>query len=222
MPTTNRLCLFVKAPRPGQVKTRMQPELSKDQAASLYGAMVEDLLERLAGQPDYDLSIYYSPPDGREELTAWLGQVHAYRPQRGEHLGERMSAAFQDSLSDRYRKSIVIGSDIPDLNNSIISKAFQALDRSDVVLGPGRDGGYYLVGLKKSQPDIFKGITWSGDQVYPETARKIQQLNLSLTELSPLADLDTFEDVKDYWQRRESGATVNNPRLDAICSSFFA
>ncbi len=221
MNTSNTLCLFIKAPRPGQVKTRMQPELSESQATSLYRAMVEDLLDRLAGHPDFDLNIFYWPPDGREELAGWLGHGYALIPQRGEHLGDRMYAALQDTLSGPRRKSIVIGSDIPDLDSQTVVEAFNALDHSDVVLGPSRDGGYYLVGLKKPKPELFRDITWGGDQVYSETIERLRCLKLLVTELSPLDDLDTLEDVKAYRQRLDREGAVKNPRLANICRTLF-
>jgi rSAM/selenodomain-associated transferase 1 len=183
--------------------------------------VVEDLLERLGEHPDYDLTVFFWPAGGEGELLAWLGPDYTCRPQRGDNLGERMAAALAETLDGQAGKSIIIGSDIPDLDNLTINGAFSALDLSEVVLGPGRDGGYYLIGLNRPTPELFQNISWGGERVYQETLEAVRRLELSCTELDLMDDLDTFKDIQAYWRRLNEGKAARNPRLTNFCRNFF-
>ncbi|MXY97180.1 MAG: glycosyltransferase, partial [Gemmatimonadetes bacterium] len=151
MPTSNALVLFMKAPRPGTVKTRLTPRVTTDEAAELYRAFILDTLhqaQRIAGT---DLFVAWTPDDGRTELLKALGcpgdpDVNWHR-QRGSHLGERLSNAFSAFRQHGWEKTVVLGGDSPLLPREFVEEAFEALDRHDVVLGPADDGGYYLIGL---------------------------------------------------------------------------
>lgn len=148
---SNALVLFMKAPIPGTVKTRLTPRVTMDEAADLYRAFIVDTLhqaQRIAGT---DLFVAWTPDDGRTELLNALGgpggpDVNWLR-QRGSHLGERLSNAFAAFRKAGWKKTVVLGGDSPLLPREYVEEAFEALDRHDVVLGPADDGGYYLIGL---------------------------------------------------------------------------
>ena len=166
MPVSNALVLFMKAPRPGTVKTRLTPRVSIDEAADLYSAFILDTLhlaQRVAGA---SLFVAWTPEDGLAELRSVLcgpggpgvtgdpsgpggqgGPDVNWIVQRGGHLGERLSNAFADFLQEHWDKTVVLGGDSPLLPHAFVEEAFGALDRHDVVLGPAADGGYYLIGL---------------------------------------------------------------------------
>ena len=151
MPMSNALVLFMKAPRPGTVKTRLTPRVTMDEAAELYRAFILDTLNLARRTTAATLFVAWTPDDGRAELASALGcpgdpDVNWLR-QRGSHLGERLSNAFAAFRQDRWEKTVVLGGDSPLLPQTFVEEAFKALDRHDVVLGPAEDGGYYLIGL---------------------------------------------------------------------------
>lgn len=145
---SNALVLFMKAPRPGTVKTRLTPRVTLDEAAELYRAFILDTLHLAQRTEVASLFVAWTPDDGRAELTAALGDPDVnWLCQRGSHLGERMSNAFAAFRKDGWEKTVVLGGDSPLLPPAYVEEAFEALDRHNVVLGPADDGGYYLIGL---------------------------------------------------------------------------
>ena len=109
-----------------------------------------------------------------------------------------MLNAFKDSVSLKYAKTVIIGTDCLEINNSIISKSFDLLDDIDLVLGPATDGGYYLIGLKTIIEPLFKNISWSTDKVLKQTLNKAKELNIEYKFLDFLSDIDTLEDLNNY------------------------
>jgi uncharacterized protein len=126
-----------------------------------------------------------------------LGTEMIYHDQGQGDLGARMAAAFQNSFDSGIDKVAIIGTDCPDLKAEIMSKAFDELDRSDLVLGPAQDGGYYLIGLRRSLPELFEGINWGTDEVLAQTRTITQNLGLNIAELPTLTDIDRPEDLFD-------------------------
>ena len=119
------------------------------------------------------------------------------KTQKGEDLGQRMSNAFDDVLS-RHEKVIIVGSDCPQLSPKIINDAFGFLDKSDLVLGPTYDGGYYLLGIKKMYPFLFSGIKWSTETVLSQTLQKAETHQLHHKLLVKLSDVDYAVDWEDH------------------------
>ena len=144
---SNALILYMKAPRPGTVKTRLTPRVSAGEAAELYRAFILDTLHLAQGIAGASLFVAWTPEDGLAELRSALGNPDvAWTVQRGRDLGERLSNTFA-VLGDEWDKIVVLGGDSPLLPPAYVEEAFAALDRHDVVLGPAEDGGYYLIGL---------------------------------------------------------------------------
>ena len=199
MNCSDALCLFIKFPEPGLVKTRLQPELSPQEATALYRAMVEDLVQHFRNQDDVDTIIYYWPPDSEEIMRDWLGSSFQYVSQRGKDLGEKMVSGFSDAFERDYRRVILIGSDVPFLDGKRIDEALFCLQDYDLVLGPTEDGGYYLMGMRELHPALFKGISWSTDRVLEQTMTRVKGNNLSVRLLDKMADVDTFHDVRVLW-----------------------
>ena len=144
---SNALVLYMKAPRPGTVKTRLTPRVSAGEAAELYRAFILDTLHLAQGIAGASLFVAWTPEDGLAELRSALGNPDVeWTGQRGRDLGERLSNTFA-VLGDEWDKIVVLGGDSPLLPPAYVEEAFAALDRHDVVLGPAEDGGYYLIGL---------------------------------------------------------------------------
>lgn len=197
------LVIFAKAPIPGQVKTRLCPPLTPDEAASLHGSLVLDVLERSGSGatptrntiPRYDRFLACAPAS-EHVFFQIMAERHRIQliDQIGDDLGSRMEHAFNRILSMGYHRALLIGTDLPTLPGSCFSEADALLTRHDVVLGPTEDGGYYLIGLKKPAPELFGDISWSTDQVLLQTKRMAERLGLTTALLPALRDLDTMND----------------------------
>ncbi|MFQ5583113.1 MAG: TIGR04282 family arsenosugar biosynthesis glycosyltransferase [Calditrichia bacterium] len=206
----NALIIFMKAPRAGRVKTRLQPQITTAQSLALYRAMGNDLLSHFKTAQDFDLFIYFWPPATREEMQNWLGRDLNFFPQKEGDLGEKMCTAFDNLFDMGYLRGCIIGSDLPFLTTTDIRSAFAALDSSDVVLGPTFDGGYYLIALKKNHPVLFHEVDWSSERVWPQTLEKAQESGLMVFELDKKRDIDTYEDLQTLRQQLND---VNGSKL---------
>jgi rSAM/selenodomain-associated transferase 1 len=194
--------LFVKAPEKGMVKCRLAEAIGEEITLKLYKSFVLDIVRRLN---DTLLRIYFYPPDSSKEFINWIGEGLEYMPQRGDDLGERMKNGFLQSFSDGFRKVLVIGSDLPDLKNSIIQEAFISLGINDTVIGPSFDGGYYLIGFRDDTflPNIFHGISWGTESVFRETMKVFNESQYSVHVLPPWRDVDTLDDLQSLFFRNE-------------------
>ncbi len=209
-PSDSALIVFAKAPIPGQVKTRLCPPLTPDEAASLHGSLVLDMLERSRGAVSMDRFVACAPsPD--HVFFKILEERHGVRllAQTGDDLGARMAHAIDTVFDLGYRRVIGIGTDLPTLPGSALGDTVKLLADHDLVLGPARDGGYYLIGLRKPAPDLFAGMPWSTDRVLALTTQKAAALGLTIARLPVRRDLDTIEDLKAVIE--ESGIAAGKP-----------
>ncbi|MSR24702.1 MAG: glycosyltransferase [Nitrospiraceae bacterium] len=195
-PSDSALIIFAKAPIPGQVKTRLCPPLTPDEAASLHGSVVLDMLERSRGTASLDRFVACAPSSDHVFFKI-LEERHGVRliAQMGDDLGARMARAIADVFALGYRQVLVIGTDLPTLPGSVFGETVKLLASHDVVLGPALDGGYYLIGLRKPSPGLFAGIPWSTDRVLPLTQQKAAALGLRTTLLQVRRDIDTVDDL---------------------------
>lgn len=186
--------VFAKLPVPGQVKTRLAQDVGPEQAAALYAGMGRAVVDRLRGGP-YRLIVCHDPPERSEEVAAWLGRSGTeFWPQRAGDLGERLAHALALALGQADRVCVV-GTDAPDLDRSLVAQAFANLGPGRIVLGPARDGGYYLLGLTEPCPALFRDIQWSTPSVADQTRARAQAEGLIVVELPPLTDVDTVADL---------------------------
>ena len=197
----DRLLVFVKAPRPGMVKTRLAAALGAEPAAALYRAIAAEEIRRTAPRDaEYDRVFCFDPPDAKGEIARWL-PGEALRPQEGPDLGARMARAFADAFDAGARRVAIVGTDVQSCGRERVAEAFHALDDHDLVLGPTHDGGYYLVALDRPRPALFQAMPWSTPSVLPATAERAGVLGLAVRMLDPLRDIDTVEDVHAEWPR---------------------
>ena len=206
--TVDTRCLLVimaKEPFPGKVKTRLQPHLSSDESAALYTCFLQDRFEEMRDLPGTDVAVAYTPAMAVETFTSFVPDSFRLFPQRGSTLTERLTAVTASAFGDRYRFVVVMDSDSPDLPKERVLQSFTLLaEGADVVFGPCRDGGYYLVGLREARGGIFEGIPWSTSRVLQESLARAASLGLTAALLEPWQDVDTFEDLQDLVRRRTS------------------
>jgi rSAM/selenodomain-associated transferase 1 len=193
------LIVFVKAPRHGAVKTRLAKTLGASAALDIYNNLVRSVLGTFSEHRQ--LEVCYSPDDALDEIKPWLRPNWTARPQGPGDLGQKMFRSFCYAFGHGTRKAIIIGSDCPELTTQDIQQAAASLDHHDLVLGPSEDGGYWLIGLKKTQSELFQNMPWSTYKVLDETIRRATALKLRIYALRVLRDIDTADDWNDYRAR---------------------
>ncbi len=199
---SERLIIFTRFPEPGKAKTRLIPALGDVAAADLHRQMTEHTLAQvklLQQSHPVGVEVWFAGGD-RDRMQAWLGVDLQYQSQPKGDLGTRMAQAFQVGFDRSVKASVIIGTDCPELTAALLKAAFVALQQTDLVLGPATDGGYYLIGLRRSAPELFESIAWSTDRVFQQTVAIASKLNLSLSCLPMLADVDRPEDLP-VWDR---------------------
>lgn len=192
--------LFVRAPEAGRVKTRLAAEIGAEAALRVYRRLAEHAVaEARALAPGADLRVHYTPAEGRGAVRGWLG-AGTYLPQADGELGMRMRAAFEAAFEAGYRRVVIIGSDLPDLSADMLRHAFDVLEESPAVLGPARDGGYYLLGLREMIPGLFDGVPWSTSAVFGATVDRLRAAGCEPALLERLADVDEAADLPAGWR----------------------
>jgi rSAM/selenodomain-associated transferase 1 len=204
--TKNRpvICVFAKQPIAGQVKTRLTPPLSADEAAALYRVAMCETIERLR-QTGFRLVLCYAGQ------RAWFAEQFPYLEllaQIAGGLGERLIAASTALFTDGDGPVVMVGTDSPDLPVTSVEQSFARLQDHDAVSIPCRDGGYALIGLRQPQPGLFEQIPWSTDEVLAATRQRVAQLDLDYCELSEWEDLDDMAALQRLMVRSPRSATA--------------
>ncbi|MBK8701837.1 MAG: TIGR04282 family arsenosugar biosynthesis glycosyltransferase [Saprospiraceae bacterium] len=190
------LIVFVKNTGFEAVKSRIALEKGHIVAEMVYAELLEAVKESCRYSAA-DILVFYSHHIDQNDI--WNGIAKERFLQSTGDLGEKMNAAFDVALA-QYDKVAIVGSDCPYLTPTILEEAFALLDATDVVLGPARDGGYYLLAMKKLYPEIFRDITWSSDEVFGQTLHKIMGLGRSVATLEKLEDIDYYE-AYERWKK---------------------
>jgi len=186
----DRIAVFARRPLEGRVKTRLTPALSPRLAVALYQGMLRDALNAAETCGADERWLFWAEATGPSFAPrGWREAI-----QSDGDLGERLEHAF-DTMLTPHSRAVIIGADCPLLDGAKLWKAFAALDRVDVVLGPATDGGYTLIGLRKPAPDLFRGVDWSTDAVLAQTLAGARTLGLRVETLAALDDLDTPDDL---------------------------
>lgn len=191
------LGVFARAPVPGHVKTRLARAIGPRAAATLYRRLGRLVVAATRGS-GYRTVVWFTPPGARSVVRAWLDGlgVAGFRLQSGGGLGARLIHAFGRLFAEGDRAVVIIGTDCPGLARRTVARAFAALRSHDLVLGPAKDGGYYLIGLRSPEPGLFRGIPWSTPAVTRATLARARALGLRLLLLDPLRDVDTERDAR--------------------------
>lgn len=186
---------MVKAPRSGQVKTRLVPPLRAEQASLLSACFVKDILANLLAASEsvpVDCFAAYSPLGSEAVFRDFLPQQVRLLPPRSVGLADSLPDAIEDLIARGYEGACLVNADSPTLPTSVLIEAVASLrapgDR--VVLGPATDGGYYLIGLKHPHRHLFHDIDWSTERVYRQTAERAAGMGLELVTLPAWYDVD--------------------------------
>jgi len=189
--------IMAKAPRAGEVKTRLSPPLSARDAAELYRCFLLDKIEQVRTLTAASPAIAYTPPDGRGFFEG-VAPDFLLVPQRGPDLGARLANSFEHLFTLGHAAVFAIDSDTPTLPTPFLEQALDliATPGIDLVLGPSEDGGYYLIGLRALYRELFEDMPWSTAQVVPETFRRAEGKGLKVAALPLWFDIDTPKDLK--------------------------
>jgi rSAM/selenodomain-associated transferase 1 len=203
----NRLIIFIKYPEPGRVKTRLGCKIGYERAALVYEQLVKQQILDLAhsGPAGYDLACYVDDSRPIDQYRSKFGGNLNCFVQKGRGLGERMARAFEESFEQQYKRVVLMGSDIPLVNSSDITIFLNHLLTHQMVIGPARDGGYYMIGFQRGVPvrPLFENMAWSTPDVFKTTLARASGLTVRLEKT--WFDIDTLEDLKQYQDLLKKG-----------------
>jgi uncharacterized protein len=187
------IIVFIRNAELGKVKTRLAAELGAEETLRIYKKLLE--LTRAAVEPlPYSVYLYYSSFVDTQD--SWDPVRFCKGVQQGEDLGARMANAFRAVFAAGHDSALIIGSDCPELDTRKLLYAAGLLDTHDAVVGPARDGGYYLLGLKRFIPEVFENMAWSTNTVFAETLVRLYDKGARAALLPVLRDIDTRADLE--------------------------
>ena len=191
------IILFAKAPVPGEVKTRLSPHLSPEDAALVQEAFIFDTLATLQRCKEVDLYLSCHPSVKHPfyEKAQMRFSLKLIDQGAGD-LGDRMRRVISQLKSEGYDELVVLGSDSPSIPVEMIEDSFERLKKSDLVIGPSIDGGYYLIGFSGELPPIFHGINWGSESVFNETMTRLKDSKIDCSVLPYWYDVDTIKELR--------------------------
>jgi rSAM/selenodomain-associated transferase 1 len=188
----NVLIIFTRNPELGKCKTRLAATIGDEAALEVYKFLIAHTV-KISIAVKADKFVYYS--EKRMENDSWNDEVFSKKAQQGDDLGSRMEQAFAEVFALGYERAILIGSDMYDMTSEDINEAFQKLGSNNFVLGPAQDGGYYLLGMKTINSEIFRNKDWGTETVQKATLADLK--NESVALIAEKNDIDFYEDIKD-------------------------
>lgn len=192
-----QLIVFGRYPRPGKTKTRLIPALGPVGAAELQRRLTERTVavaKRCLGRTGARLAVHHAG-GSKKQMRRWLGRRDIdYVPQAPGDLGGRMFESLRSAFDQGARRVVLVGTDIPQLVPAHLEAAFDRLEHHDLVIGPSKDGGYWLVGMSRPK-NIFEGIAWSTATVLETTLNLARRKGMTASLLDPLSDLDNSDDL---------------------------
>ena len=200
-PPPKRLLVFARLPERGAVKTRLAAELGEERALAVYSAMLRDALASIGeSNDDTEVEVMWAPTEAAsgDALSRAFG-ARSLAMQTGETLGDRLSIAFSERFFfHRTDRIVAVGVDDPTIPRPLIDAAFALLESCDWVVGPARDGGYYLIGCRGPafDNDAFQDIAWGTSSVFSSTIAKLRAWQSNLAILPMRNDIDTAEDLE--------------------------
>lgn len=192
------MIIFAKQPIQGQVKTRLAKTLGDKTTLDIYKKLLcitEDITSKL----NISKTVYWDQILNQTNL--YFKNGYTFKEQSQGDLGKKMKDAFREEFDESFNKILIIGTDCPYLTERIFEDAYHALENSDIVIGPAKDGGYYLLGMKDLKASLFEGIPWSTELVFNLTIEKIKELNLTFSVLPELNDIDTEKDWLEWEEK---------------------
>lgn len=209
------LALIAKAPVAGEVKTRLCPPLTPDQAARVAAALLLDVAAA-AGRTGHEVwCVHAGPPASLARLLPGVPLL----AQRGDGLAQRLANAQGDLHADGYDRVVLVGADCPTLSTGDLEAALRLLGTADVVLGPAEDGGYTLLATSAPEPGLFDGVAMGTSQVLAQTVAQAGLLGLSVALTGRRYDVDTAADVR---AAHRAGQLDAAPCTLAACAPLLA
>lgn len=197
MKSTRLLLIFYRNPELGKVKTRLAKTVGDVHALSYYQRLAHHTRE-VTRHLKADRAVWYSHKiDASDE---WSADQYTKQLQQGDDLGKKMAHAFAWGFANGYQSICIIGTDCYELTTGLLEQAFQHLETREAVIGPARDGGYYLLGMNTFRPDYFQNKAWSTDTVAKDTIADFQRMSVLYNTLATLTDVDEEKDLPDGWQ----------------------
>ncbi|MGB5204559.1 TIGR04282 family arsenosugar biosynthesis glycosyltransferase [Eudoraea sp.] len=187
------LLIFTRNPKLGKCKKRLAAVIGDQAALDIYMILLQHTAE-ITKDLNCSKEVYYSEEIPENDL--WDKDNYAKQLQEGNDLGERMYNGFKSGFQKGYQKIIIIGSDIYDLNSETIEAGFNSLENSDFVIGPAADGGYYLLGMKTLNKEIFLNKNWGTETVLEDTLNNLNHKKVKLLQIKN--DIDVYEDLKEF------------------------
>lgn len=220
-----RIIIFTRYPEPGKAKTRFISALGNEGAAALQRSMTEDTVNKVLQLRNYrQFSIEIRYEGGNKHLMEnWLGPDISYHRQGRSDLGKRMSRSFKKSFQSGIKRVVIVGTDIPDLTNSVLQTSFDVLSCNDAVLGPAKDGGYYLIGFvdKGFLPEAFEEIEWGTKTVFKVTLNLLEKAGRKVYRLPQWNDIDTIDDLIDLLQRNKNKDFMSSKTITFILKNSY-
>ncbi len=192
------LIIFSRLPIGHETKTRLAPILNEAQRAELHLAMWHDIFAEVLKLTDTDVYLYWTGSGDVQEYQQYIPYSFRLVKQEGDNLGERMSNAMRKIFAAGYKRAVIIGSDVPSVKVENLAAAFDSLNDSEAAIGPSKDGGYWLIGMRKYIPEVFRISSWGGMSVLDETICVLKKHSITYKTADILQDLDTPEDVYDF------------------------
>ncbi len=212
----NALLIFIKNPVKGKVKTRLAQSIGDDRALEIYQQLLKHT-HQVASKVDAARFVFYS--DEIDHLDYWENEKFSKYLQHGNDLGEKMRNAFNLVFQSGFQSAVIVGSDCLEINEKIIHDAFNSLMNNDVCIGPAKDGGYYLLGMKKLHAELFSPRTWSQPNVFNEATKNITDLNLTYFVLPELNDIDTMDDLPLSTHNSQLSISLRYKKHVFICTN---
>jgi len=188
----NALIIFVRNPELGKCKTRLAETVGDEAALEVYKHLLQHTAH-VAKSIVADRFVFYSEMVQKNDI--WDDDIFIKKLQSEGDLGMKMEHAFFEIFQMDYEKIIIIGSDLFELKPQHINEAYQHLNTNEAVIGPAKDGGYYLLGLTSMKEFLFRNKSWSTSKVLEETLNNLKENNIKFTTLELLNDIDTYDDL---------------------------
>ncbi|WP_419214234.1 TIGR04282 family arsenosugar biosynthesis glycosyltransferase [Maribacter sp. X9] len=188
----NLLLIFTRNPELGKGKRRLAATVGDQAALDIYQFLLHHTV-KITKNLYAEKMVYYSEEIWENDI--WDNSKFGKKLQQGSGLGERMANGFLTGFENGFEKIIIIGSDMYDLSQDDLEEAFKTLDKNDFVVGPAEDGGYYLLGMKKYTPKLFKNKDWGTKSVLNDTLTDLCDEKVALMQTRN--DVDYYEDIKE-------------------------
>lgn len=187
------LMVFTKNPELGNCKTRLASTLGDEAALKVYEQLIDYTVD-FSSKVEAEKYVYYSKNISSNDR--WSESLFEKKIQVEGNLGVKMATAFKENFDKGFEKIIIIGSDCAEINEVDIHSAFEALDESEVVIGPAIDGGYYLLGMRTFIPSLFQDKSWSTPDLINETISTLKKQQISFSLLKEKSDIDYEKDLE--------------------------